>query len=457
MPADRFVALRQEDAGAAGVLQTRLLEISGDTLLVNADTSESGVQVEVLDAAGKVLPGFKRQNSRLMAHDKLRHRVVWDVDGQQETLKDIPDQPLALRFVLNDAALYAFQIVRPPDEEKPAKELSLKGTPYERGFQHGQRFANDISASINHFKGELQQPALVEAIDKTIALIEERFPEINQEIRGIAQGAGVPFVDAFLFNNRAIVSQLNQEACSNIVVESSDAVMLGMNKDRPSPIPAYDKYFLKRVYPKDGYAFIGYGHIGRIWGHGMNEKGLCTAGTAAHPERNQAQLPSIGSYFLPPLLLSRCKDVSEALALLEKIDPVCDAGNFMLCDASGAMVVVEITPEKRVVRKPSKHQIAATTFFASGEIPHRNEPAYQREAEQRFGTIKACLESSLNLSLDDMKGLLRSHGEVGPVCLHDRGGNSTVLSWIALPRSQEFYFCNGPPCENQYQLYKLRE
>ena len=445
LPADRFVAMRQTDAGKAGELQTRLLETAGDTLLVNADANEGELQVEVLDAAGNVLPGFNRQNSRLVAHDKLRHRVVWDVDGQQETLKDIPDQPLALRFVLNDAALYAFQIVRQPAEEKPAKEVSLKGTPYERGFQHGQHFANDIRASVNRFKGELQQPALVEAIEKTTALIEERFPELNQEIRGIAQGAGVPFVDVFLFNNRAIVSQLDEEACSNIAVESGDTMILGMNKDRPSPLPAYDKYFLKRVYPNDGYAFIGYGHVGRVWGHGMNEKGLCTAGTAAHPEQNNSQLPSIGSYFLPPLLLSKCKDVPEALALLEHVDPVCDSGNFMLCDASGEMVVVELTPEKRVVRKSSKQQIAATTFFASGEIPHRNEPAYQREAEQRFGTIKACLASPLKLKLDGMKALLRSHGDVGPVCLHDRGGNSTVLSWIAMPRSQSFIFATDRP------------
>ncbi|MEX2306823.1 MAG: C45 family autoproteolytic acyltransferase/hydrolase [Pirellulales bacterium] len=458
LPADRFVALRQQDASAVGELQTRLLEFSGDTLLVNAEGREADFQVELVDKAGQVLPGFGRQTSRLIAHDKLRYRVVWDANGQQQSMKDAAKtQPLALRFIVNDGALYAFQIVRQPKENHKVIELSLAGSPYERGVKHGQRFAKDIQASIDHFKNELQQRAVVEAANKTITLLDESFPEINEEIRGIAEGAEVPFLDVFLFNNRAIVSLLDQEACSNIAVKAGDTVILGMNKDRPSPIPAYDKYFLKKVYPKDGYAFIGYGHVGRIWGHGMNEKGLCTAGTAAHPEQNKAQLPSFGSYFLPPLLLSKCKDVPEALELLERIDPVCDSGNFLLCDASGEMVVVELTPEKRVLRKSNNGRITATTFFASDEIPHRNDPSYLHESQQRFGTIEQCLESQTDLTLDDMKALLRSHREEGPVCLHERGGISTVLSWIALPRSQEYYFCDGPPCQGEYQLYKLKD
>jgi isopenicillin-N N-acyltransferase-like protein len=458
LPADRFVALRQQDDGATGELQTRLIEFSGDTLLINADVDGSDLQVELLDKSGQVLAGFDRHRSRLIRHDKLRYRVVWGAEGQEQSLGDAAkNQPLALRFILNGGALYAFRITIKAEEKSEPIELSLEGSPYERGLKHGQRFAKEIQESIDHFKNEVQQRTVVEAVNKTVALLGERFPEVNEEIRGIADGAKVPFLDAFLFNNRAIVSLLDQEACSNIAVKAGDAVILGMNKDRPSPIPAYDKYFLKKVYPKDGHAYISYGHVGRIWGHGMNEKGLCTAGTAAHPEQNKAQLPSVGSYFLPPLLLSKCKDVPEALEMLKRIDPVCDSGNFLLCDAAGEMVVVEITPEKRVFRKPEKGRITATTFFASGEIPHRNDPTYLREAQQRFGTIKQSLNNDADVALEDMKAILRSHREAGPVCLHEDGGISTVLSWIALPRSQEFYFCEGPPCQGQYRLYKLKD
>ncbi|MBP90782.1 MAG: hypothetical protein CMJ64_29405 [Planctomycetaceae bacterium] len=111
LPADRFVGLRQRNASAAGVLETRLLEFSGTSLLVNADAQAADLQVELLDRRGEVLAGFDRTCSRLIAHDKLRHRVVWETDGKRHTLKEAADTgPLALRFILNDGCmLYALQ------------------------------------------------------------------------------------------------------------------------------------------------------------------------------------------------------------------------------------------------------------------------------------------------------------------------------------------------------------
>ncbi|MEX2172537.1 MAG: C45 family autoproteolytic acyltransferase/hydrolase [Pirellulales bacterium] len=458
LPADRFVALQREDSDAGGVLETRLLEVSGNSLLVNASAEETDLQVELLDDAGQVIPGFDRDSSRLITHDKLRFRVVWERDGKQHTLGDAAkNQPLALRFVLGDGALYAFQIAKDSPDAAPTREVSLKGTPYERGLQQGQHFATEIQSNISHFKHDLSKPAVAAAVEQTRSLLEQKFPEINEELRGIAEGAQVPFRDVFLFNNRAIVGQVDRDDCSNVAVHHGDTVILGMNKDRPVPLPPYDKYFLKKVYPEDGYAFIGYGHVGRIWGHGMNEHGLCTAGTAAYPQNDESEVPSIGSYFVPPLLLSKCKNVPEALELLEEIEPICDSGNFMLCDASGEMVVIEITAQQRVVRKASSGRLTATTFFASGENEHRNDPTKLQESQHRYETIQHCLDETGEVTLADMQSILRSHKDDGPVCLHDRAGNSTVLSWIALPASREFYFCDSPPCQGTYKLHKLHD
>lgn len=128
LPADRFVALRQTDSGAAGVLQTSLLELAGDSLLVNADVRETDLQVELLDKTGDVVPGFDRHSSRLIAHDKLRFRVVWQRDGKPRTLgAAAKNQPIALRFVLGNGTLYAFQVKdASPDVSSPAA-ASIEG------------------------------------------------------------------------------------------------------------------------------------------------------------------------------------------------------------------------------------------------------------------------------------------------------------------------------------------
>ena len=227
--------------------------------------------------------------------------------------------------------------------------LILKGNAYQRGISHGKRFATEIRECLNAFKHESSDQAIMSAVDKTIELLGGTFPEINEEIRGISDGAEVPFRDTFLFNNRAVVNMVDTETCSDLAIQAGGTVVVGMNKDRSCPMAPYEKYFLKKVYPEEGYALITYGHVGRVWGHGMNEQGLCTAGTAAYPLHNDAVVPSFGSYLVPPLLLSKCKDVPEALDLLEQFRPICDSGNFLLCDAAGEMAVVEITPAQRVV------------------------------------------------------------------------------------------------------------
>ena len=62
------------------------------------------------------------------------------------------------------------------------------------------------------------------------------------------------------------------------------------------------------------------------------------------------------------------------------------------------------------------------------------------------------------MDLDVAKNILRLHRKGGAVCRYDDSGESesTVLSWIALPKQQEFYFLEGLPCEQKYERYMLK-
>ena len=456
LPADRFVAVRPKKTTEPGVLETPPLKFTGDTLVVNADVHPADLKVELLDGNGNVLAGFGRDASCLVRHDALRYQVFWKDTPGKKSIGDTTE-PVAIRFRLCRGALYAFQVTSQPKKGAAVRELSLRGTPYQRGHQHGQAFQAEIGACLASFEGELENRSIADAVDKTITFLEDTYPELNEEIRGMSDGAQVAFRDLFLFNNRAVVNLLDRESCSDFAVQTPRGVMVGMNKDRAEPIAPYDQYFLKKNYPRDGYASISYGHVGRIWGHGMNQHGLCTAGTAAHPENNKPEVPSFGSYLLPSLLLSKCKDVPEALALLETLKPVCDAGNFMLVDRSGQMAVVEITPHERIVRGADNGHIVATTYFGSGKITHQNNPAHLLESQQRCCAIEDYLSTHTDITTEDMQRICRLHPQDGAVCRHPDSGVSTVLSWIAIPESGEFYFCDRAPCDGEYQLFKLDE
>lgn len=102
---DGFASVRAPHEG--GEFRTRLLTFKGNRLLVNFATSAAGgIRVEVLDAAGKPLPGFALEASVETIGNEIERAVRWKTG---ESLGAISGQPVRLRFVMKDADLYALR------------------------------------------------------------------------------------------------------------------------------------------------------------------------------------------------------------------------------------------------------------------------------------------------------------------------------------------------------------
>ena len=117
LPTERFVALVQRQSDQDGILETPPVRFHGTDLLVNADCEPSDLQVELVDDKGHAvqhqsepIPGFQRDRCRLIRHDPLRYRVVWEHDGTARPIADARQhQPFVLRFILKRGSLFAFQ------------------------------------------------------------------------------------------------------------------------------------------------------------------------------------------------------------------------------------------------------------------------------------------------------------------------------------------------------------
>jgi hypothetical protein len=104
---DGWVSL---DAGAAeGVIETTAVAVPPGTsaLEINANVAPGGqVSVELIDAAGRVLPEYAAGEADALRADRLRHRVTWS--GRTA----LPGgDVLRLRFRLRQAALYSYTFV----------------------------------------------------------------------------------------------------------------------------------------------------------------------------------------------------------------------------------------------------------------------------------------------------------------------------------------------------------
>ena len=102
---DGFVSVNAPLRG--GEVVTRRLQFSGSRLEMNFATSAAGsVRVEIQDAQGKPIDGFKMADCREMFGDRLRTWVDWN--GETDVSR-LAGKPVRLRIALKDADLYSFR------------------------------------------------------------------------------------------------------------------------------------------------------------------------------------------------------------------------------------------------------------------------------------------------------------------------------------------------------------
>ncbi|NUQ63709.1 MAG: hypothetical protein HUU20_14625 [Pirellulales bacterium] len=112
---DGFVSLCAPARG--GELVTKPLVFDGGNLTLNAATSGAGsIQVEIQDGEGKPVPGYALADCPELFGDDLALVVRWRKGGD---VRPLCGKTVRLRFVLNDADLYAFQFV--PYQPDPAR------------------------------------------------------------------------------------------------------------------------------------------------------------------------------------------------------------------------------------------------------------------------------------------------------------------------------------------------
>src|SRR5262245_28704382 len=98
---------------------------------------------------------------------------------------------------------------------EPFPLIEISGPPRERGRQYGRQAAHRIVKGTSHYLAQLQGLSLdsagVSALVRDYLPIVEAFePAYVEEMRGIAEGANVPFEDIMLLNARTEILKLAQ-------------------------------------------------------------------------------------------------------------------------------------------------------------------------------------------------------------------------------------------------------
>ncbi len=148
---------------------------------------------------------------------------------------------------------------------------TFEGTPFERGFQHGQQFKTEIKATLAaYIPPYWGRSAPVRRLQqRLLRSLADQYPDLLVEMTGISQGAGVRFEQILLLNLVLATNDLESDAiaatfklaCSAIGFSDSDVgPVIGKNCDETQKAAAF--YLFATVRPHCcGTRLLSGGHL----------------------------------------------------------------------------------------------------------------------------------------------------------------------------------------------------
>jgi len=315
----------------------------------------------------------------------------------------------------------------------------IRGTYHEMGRKYGTALAK------HGFKLPQSEP------QTTLGLqceeeVKRVFPEILEEIHGLAEGVREPYekVAAFILT----VGYGKPVGCSTFASVNDSSVIFGRNYDFFTRFEKYCESYLTR--PKGAYASLGSTDIFVGREDGVNEKGLAVS---MHFVAAQLGTPGVNFPIAVRFILDKCANSAEAVNFLTNARFL-TANNYLISDRGGDLAVVEAAPQGVRIRRPEGGEsfIVATNHFVHPEMkPFEDTSKRDPDSEMRYGAILRSLrEVHGHVTEGIAKRILSNHD--GRVCSHlDYIKLGTLWSEIIDLRKPTVLRAEGQPCKAKYR------
>jgi len=294
------------------------------------------------------------------------------------------------------------------ERENGIYSIEVGGTPYEMGVQHGRLLRDQIRESVADYKtnavklfGQADADRIFDWVLNVAdfkSSIETHLPHVLEELRGIADGAGLPFDDILLSNMFEEVYEAAPlmlglqgmagaiQGCTSFTALSAGVQFSGQNMDYSSNLRGKQ---LLIHYKPPGKPMLLYGFVGQVGGIGVNKQGLSVFVNTL-PQGNMRESDGLGSAFICRLLLEQ-NSVVDALDKLKAV-PRFSGNNFVITDHNTGMVV-ECDADQAIPREQTDVQrsVVATNHALHLDFRH-DMPGLFESGEPVRSTISLTIE-----------------------------------------------------------------
>lgn len=351
----------------------------------------------------------------------------------------------------------------------PFPYVVVEGPPYERGRQHGLQARERVHASLDLYlpvfaaKGLSWEDVrrIASRFSDAIAAYEPRYLE---EIRGIADGAGVELEHIVALNARTELLYWQDEGCTSAAclpeTTADGHTLIGQNWDwRPA---CRDTAIILHIRRDDGPELITFVEAGLIGRAGLNAAGVGLTGNFLQSDQD------FGRTGVPiPLVRRRVLDsgsLAEAVGHVVR-SPRAFSSNYLIADAGGEAIDCESAPDDVFFVHPEDGIVAHSNHF-------RAPAAAARLRDTGIGRFPDTLyrDRRLRQGLDAHRGQLTisrfgdaladHYGLPNAVCRHaaprpDGTVIETVSSLLMDLDEGRLWVAAGPVCEHEYHEYRL--
>lgn len=348
--------------------------------------------------------------------------------------------------------------------------VKVKGTPYEQGLQQGAQ----LRELILHNIGEVGKKMTADHVDKiryeefvkrNAAFLERMHSDIFEEMKGMSEGADIPFNEILMLNIPAyfMTGYFNQE-CSMIMARgratADGCTYVIKNRDMSTYI---EQAVIEREYP-DGLKIVEINGAGTVTypASGMNSYGVGVTTTGFWSSKAPADMETVEDshiFLNVHLLLAKCKTAGEALEYV-KASPRMNGLNIIIVDQKEAWLA-EMTRDEVSIEKDSGSGILfRSNHYLSDQLKHLNpEESDYPSTYFRYRRMEEMLRKQYGkIRFQDLFRIMSDHENgVNALCRHPQEGapSRTISTSLFVLEDGEVWTTLGNPCDSlKYALLK---
>lgn len=352
--------------------------------------------------------------------------------------------------------------------------ISLSGSPFELGFQHGSQAKKAIEDNVRFYMnlwqylGGGRRDEILKDIQGFVPYIEQCDPQILEELQGVADGSGVKVEEIVALNARTEVTfaclpnpmkGAAPGGCTSFAITpeatQNGHMFIGQNWDWRAE--AENSCIVLKLHQQDKPDIIMHTEAGTVGHRGFNSAGIGVCINYIRCEDDEFRL---GLPFLIKLrVILNSTNLPDCLKMLMSfVGP--NSMNMVIAHRDGEAIDVENTPNDVLFLYPEGGILTHANHFESPRLKARDigKSTLPDTIFRSNRALRLLNDCKGTLGWDTIEEVLKDHfGYPNSICRHRDERDNPIDQWETLSSmimdltEGKMLYTEGPPCCHPYK------